>query len=182
MKQLFLLIPQTLLFHQKKTHRIESVLTHDAPLPWPNISSEPINEFITVGYVVMAFPALFPTGAADLRSLHQASVSPLEYFQHLFKYKDCRFARNPRSVFLAMDNTNRWSSLQNGKICLQRNTDISNLTAAQLKDKFREDPGLMYRLMCFNSSIRARQLTGDLVAEIYSIWFNSWDQQRFSSH
>ncbi|GBN45851.1 hypothetical protein AVEN_220393-1 [Araneus ventricosus] len=36
----------------------------------------------------MTFPTLFPTGTADLRSLRQATLSPSDYFQHLFKYKD----------------------------------------------------------------------------------------------
>ncbi|GBN06931.1 hypothetical protein AVEN_181216-1 [Araneus ventricosus] len=139
----------------EKVHQIESVLTHDALLSWPNISAEPIKEFTIVGFVVMAFPDLFPTEATDLRSLRKASVSPLEYIQYLFKYKDGRFARNPRFWFHSMYSSH-WSSLRNGKICFQRNTDISNLTAAQFKNKFREDPGLVNRLTCFNSSIRGR--------------------------
>ncbi|GBO17526.1 hypothetical protein AVEN_30771-1 [Araneus ventricosus] len=78
----------------EKTHQVESVLTHDTPLPWLNFSAEPINEFTTVGYVAMAFPALFPIEATDFRSLHQESVSPLQYFQHLLNTKIGRFANN----------------------------------------------------------------------------------------
>ena len=34
-------------------------------LAWPTIGGTPINEFTTEGYFSMAFPTLFPTGAAD---------------------------------------------------------------------------------------------------------------------
>ena len=33
---------------------------------WPSTAATPVNEFSTEGYISCAFPALFPTGAADL--------------------------------------------------------------------------------------------------------------------
>ena len=58
-------------------------------LMWPTIGGTPINEFTTEGYFSCAFPALFPTGAAD-------------YFKHLMMYDDSRFARHPRFRFFAL--------------------------------------------------------------------------------
>src|SRR5579859_7597112 len=42
-----------------------------SPVPWPTVGERPVNEFTTEGYIAMAFPTLFPTGAADLRDCHQ---------------------------------------------------------------------------------------------------------------
>ncbi|GBN39519.1 hypothetical protein AVEN_44726-1, partial [Araneus ventricosus] len=135
----------------EKTHQVESILTHDTPLPWLNFSAEPINEFTTVGYVAMAFPVLFSTEATDFRSLLRKSVSPLQYFQHLLNTKIGKFARNPIFRYFAVNSIGLTIGLlfQNGKICLQRNTDVSSPS-----NKFRDEPGLVHRLMCFNSSVR----------------------------
>ena len=38
------------------------------PIIWPQIDSHPVNEFQTPDYIVCAFPALYPTGSADLRA------------------------------------------------------------------------------------------------------------------
>lgn len=111
--------------------QIENALNDDSLIiPWPNMSPEPVNEFTTAGYIAMAFPTLFPTGSADLRSPRQVNVLPSEYFQHLIKYKDDRFNQNPRFRFFAMNSMSRWTSLQNGRISIQRNSELSNLTTA----------------------------------------------------
>uniref|UniRef100_A0A8D9B0H4 Uncharacterized protein n=1 Tax=Cacopsylla melanoneura TaxID=428564 RepID=A0A8D9B0H4_9HEMI len=69
--------------------QIENTLADGPPeIPWPEISTNPINEFTTAGYIAMAFPTLFPTGKADLCSPGTVKVSPSEYFQYLMKYKD----------------------------------------------------------------------------------------------
>ncbi|KAI5699514.1 hypothetical protein M8J75_004058 [Diaphorina citri] len=138
-----------------KRLQIENALGDDpAQIPWPEISAEPINEFTSASYIAIAFPTLFPTGAADLRSPRRVKVSPSEYFQHLMKYKDGRFSKILRFRFFAMNSMSRWSTLQNGKICIQRNSDLSDLTADELRERFRADPGLARRLMCYNSSVR----------------------------
>ena len=62
---------------------------------WPIISGNAINEFNTPGYIARAFPTLYLTSSADLRSEHIRDVNPAEYFQHLLKYKDGKFARHP---------------------------------------------------------------------------------------
>ncbi|CAG8536723.1 15389_t:CDS:2 [Cetraspora pellucida] len=38
------------------------------PIDWPTIKDCPINEFEEVGYIIKAFPTLFPSGKADLHS------------------------------------------------------------------------------------------------------------------
>ena len=67
-------------------------------IEYPETSYAPINEFVTEGYIAMAFPTLFPYGTCDLRdnSSRRTNVTASEYFKHLMRYKDGRFGRDPR--------------------------------------------------------------------------------------
>jgi hypothetical protein len=82
-----------------ETHIINDALarmqSEADPVMWLNIGGTAINEFNTSGYIARAFPTLYPTGSADLRAEHIRDVNPAEYFQHLLKYKDGRFAWHP---------------------------------------------------------------------------------------
>src|SRR6266498_97647 len=53
------------------------------PIIWSQIDSHPVNEFQTPGYIACAFPALYPTGSADLRAERIKEVKLAEYFKHL---------------------------------------------------------------------------------------------------
>ena len=66
------------------------------PIEWPNIDGTPINEFQTPRYIARAFPTLYSTGNADLHAERIKIVKPAEYFQHMLKYKDGRFAHHTR--------------------------------------------------------------------------------------
>ena len=80
--------------------------TDETPLMWPNIDGNPINEFQTSGYIACAFPMLYRTGKADLRSEHVRDIKTVE---HLLKYKDGRFARHrhPRWRYFALNSQMR---------------------------------------------------------------------------
>ena len=73
-------------------------------LIWPYINNHPINEFQTPGYIVCAFPTLYPTGAADLRAQRIWDVMPAEYFKHLTQYKDGRFTQHSRWRYFALNS------------------------------------------------------------------------------
>ena len=64
-------------------------------VPWPNRADTPVNEFNTEGYMSCAFPTLFPTGAGDFLAPCERVVTVGNYFKHLVKYDDGRFARHP---------------------------------------------------------------------------------------
>ncbi len=50
---------------QKKKQSIQDrQSSSNSSLMWPTIGGTPINEFTTEGYFRIAFPTLFPTGAA----------------------------------------------------------------------------------------------------------------------
>ena len=62
--------------------RLENAQPHAM---WPQMGSTPINEFSESGYIVRAFPTLYPWGKADFRDARQREVQPAEYFAHLLK-------------------------------------------------------------------------------------------------
>ena len=66
-------------------------------LTQPALSSTPINEHDSgLEVLVQAFPFLFPQGLADLHAVRPWAVKEFEYFKHLIRYKDGRFARHAR--------------------------------------------------------------------------------------
>ena len=79
-------------------------------LTQPVIRSTPINEHDpNLKYIVDAFAYLFPTGAADLHAEHKfGKVTPVEYFRHLLRWHDGRFARDPRFRYFALNSIMRW--------------------------------------------------------------------------
>ena len=101
-------------------------------LAWPTIGGTPINEFTTEGYFSMAFPTLFPTGAADFLGQRCNQVTIGNYFTHLMKYRDGRFARHPRFRFFALNTEMRWRALQSGRIYVQQHPGDAQLTVDEL--------------------------------------------------
>ena len=54
-------------------------------IQYPQVHAKPINEFTEDGYVVKAFPGLFPSGRADLVYTY-IKVTAVDYFRHLVRY------------------------------------------------------------------------------------------------
>src|SRR5688572_30742923 len=67
------------------------------PVTWPHIADNPINEFQTQGYIVRAFPTLYPTGNADLLAERIKEIKPTG-----------RFARHTRWRYFALNSQMRW--------------------------------------------------------------------------
>ena len=63
---------------------------------WPNISKDPVDEFKSEGYFTRAFPTLFPTSVGEFLASRQRSVKLGQYFKHLMRHYDGRFAQHPR--------------------------------------------------------------------------------------
>lgn len=100
-----------------------------------------------MGYIAKAFPTLFPNGTADLCEPRLVRVTPSDHFQHLIKYKDGRFAKHPRFRLFAMNSLLRWAALQNGKVCVQKKSELQNLTATDIKKRLAENSNLLK--ICF---------------------------------
>ncbi|CAG8825288.1 24026_t:CDS:2, partial [Cetraspora pellucida] len=104
-------------------------------IDWPTIKDSPINEFEEVGYITKAFPTLFPKGKADLHSTKRhRRVYPVEYFEHLIKYCDGRFAQHKRFRYFALNSIMRWRALENGKIYVRQNLEDVYLTVEDIQE------------------------------------------------
>lgn len=124
-------------------------------LTWPTIGGSPINEFTTEGYFSMAFPTLFPTGAADFLGLQSNQVTIDNYITHLLKYDDGRFARHPRFRFFALNTEMQWRALQAGRIYTKQHPGDAQLTVDELRDMVgREGEALSNRVLHYASSLR----------------------------
>ena len=122
---------------------------------WPVIDSNPVNEFQTEGYIVSAFPALFPTGKCDLRDRSRPfKISPDTYFKHLMRYDDGRFAKDPRFRFFALNSKLRWEAIKLGSLFVRKRHLIGK-TAQQLQDLLQQRPNLANEIAYFSSPLRA---------------------------
>lgn len=103
----------------------------------------------------MAFPTLFPTGAADFLGQHCNQVTIGNYFTHLMKYRDGCFARHPRFRFFALNTEMRWRALQSGRIYVQQHPGDAQLTVDVLQDVVgREGEAFSNRVLHYASSLR----------------------------
>ncbi len=98
------------------------------------LRSRPINEYdVSIDIGRMAFPTLFPNGAASFHTSRQREVSFKDYVKHLMRYKDDRFAQHARFRWWAFNTmmraqakgTSKWT----WKRVNNRNVDIEELRA-----------------------------------------------------
>ena len=103
-------------------------------VPWPQRSKTPINEFITEGYISCAFPTLLSTGAGDFLAPRERVVTVGNYFKHILRYGDGRFARHPRFRYFALNTEMRWRALQTGRVYIKQHPSDAHLSLDELRD------------------------------------------------
>ncbi|RXK41331.1 hypothetical protein M231_01481 [Tremella mesenterica] len=96
----------------------------------------------TSQHLINAFPFLFPQGLADLHATRQNKVSPNDYFKHLMKYEDGRFAAHPRFRYYAFNALLRWQ-------------------ARALAGYYVTTPGIRLHRACTSSSPNGQHIEGD---------------------
>lgn len=134
---------------------LERLQNQSQYITWPEIDGNPINEFQTIGYIVRAFPTLYPTGIADLRASREKKIKPAEYFKHLMWYKDGRFARHPRWRYFALNSIMRWRALQEGRIYVKQNLEDDQLEVADIQEMIASgDKKLADRIMRYGEGLR----------------------------
>ena len=103
----------------------------------------------------MAFPALFPTGAADFLGRRCNQVTIGYYFKHLLMYEDSRFAIHPRFRFFALNTEMRWRALQAGRIYIRQHPGDAQLSLDELRDMVgREGEVFSNRVLHYAASLR----------------------------
>src|SRR6184192_595270 len=108
----------------------------------------------TPGYIACAFPTLYPTGAADLRSGRSREIKPAEYFSHLLKYKDGRFACHPRWRYFALNSQMRWRALQEAKVYVKQSFNGQQCTVEDLQRMVEQDSHMADKIVRFGESLR----------------------------
>jgi len=95
----------------------------DVTLTQPRVHSRAINEHDpNIKYIINAFPTLFPQGCADLHDRRpHGKVSPEQYFRHLLRWKDGRFATHPRFRYFALNSVMRWCAKTEARCFTSRN-------------------------------------------------------------
>ncbi|PCD20094.1 hypothetical protein FGRA07_11796 [Fusarium graminearum] len=77
-------------------------------LEMPTTRSAPLNEFNrSQAFLSLAFPSLYPNGAAEYVTPRIRSVSYKDYIERLIKYHDRRFAQHPRFQYVAFNTLMR---------------------------------------------------------------------------
>ncbi|XP_012146256.2 uncharacterized protein LOC105663231 [Megachile rotundata] len=132
----------------------EAVLNREIHMRYPSTESEPINEFPTEGYVIIAFPTLFPYGTCDLLNPNRREVSFDCYFKYLMLYKDGRFAKDARFRFFAMNTVLRRFAIQRSNIFI-RNHGLGRLSLSDIRQRVRNNPAFLNQIMVYCSSLRS---------------------------
>ena len=117
----------------KKSIQEKQKSADQTAVPWPPQGDTPVNEFNTAGYMLCAFPALFPTEAGDFLAPRERVVTAGNYFKHLIRYDDGRFARHPRFRYFALNTEKQWHALQAGRVYIKQHPKDARLPLDELK-------------------------------------------------
>ena len=135
--------------HQQTSSRFVSTMM------WPTIGGTPINEFTTEGYFSLAFPTLFPTGAAEFLGQRHNPITIGYYFKHLMMYDDGRFAKHARFRFFALNTEMRWRAIQTGRVYVKQNPGDAQLSLDELRDMIgREGDSFSNRVLHYGINLR----------------------------
>lgn len=105
----------------KESLQIEN--ENDTPINWPNISSNPINEYTIEGFFDMAFPTLFPNSKALPMQPRAREVHLHEYALHLMRYHDNRFGHHPHFRYFLLNLMMRHCSQATTSIFIKRKVE-----------------------------------------------------------
>jgi ATP-dependent DNA helicase PIF1 len=134
----------------------EALIRQRLHLPYPSTSRSPINEFLDEGFVVRAFPALFPTGNADLNQPRNIKLTAIEYFRFLLEFHDGRFVKDPRFRYFAMNMLNRREAISTVQVYMKRCPNVPR-DVEEIRERLQSNPNFLNSLMTFSSKIRGSQ-------------------------
>jgi ATP-dependent DNA helicase PIF1 len=123
-------------------------------VPPPEKDSTPIREN-TPGYIACCFPTLFPDGVGDFYEPRPQSVDLGDYFQHLMRYKDGRFARHRRFPWFAFNTLQRHRAASQAKIYVKQSHIAAPLTATDLRRMLEEgDKSIAHNMIRYGATLR----------------------------
>ncbi|XP_059070553.1 uncharacterized protein LOC131860191 [Cryptomeria japonica] len=127
-----------------------------ALIDWPAIGTSPINEYVTLGLLDMAFPTLFPDGRCDWLEPRMRRVHLHEFVKHLLRYRDHRFGQHPRFKYFMMNMIMRHRAQNSSAVFVKRGFHDMPITINELRQHMENMPQshLANRLMRFGTSLR----------------------------
>lgn len=106
----------------------------------PSYSSQPISEFDRGQPLLsLAFPSLFPTGAAEFYSFRPRAVSYRDLVKYLLLYKDGRFERHPTFRYLVFNTVVRQQVNKNSSFYVKNLSPARNISFEDLQAAFADD-------------------------------------------
>jgi hypothetical protein len=133
------------------------VLDEDTPIAWPRVDDSPIHEFTTIGYIAQCFPTLYPFGQSDYLQPRIRKVYPQEYFRHLFRYTDGRFARHNTWRYFALNSIMRWSALTEGGVYFNKSRNSLPPTISDLRNSLEGNFLFVFKIF-FISKLNSNDL------------------------
>uniref|UniRef100_A0A1X7UYL0 Helitron helicase-like domain-containing protein n=1 Tax=Amphimedon queenslandica TaxID=400682 RepID=A0A1X7UYL0_AMPQE len=82
----------------------------------------------------MAFPTLFPTGAVDYNGIRSHRVQTADYFTHLMKHDQRRFAKHPHFCFFALNTEICSRGNETGQFYMKQHPGKALLTLHDRRD------------------------------------------------
>jgi hypothetical protein len=123
-------------------------------IPAPEQGSIPIREN-TPGYITRCFPTLFPDGTGDFYQPRPQTIELSDYFKHLMRYKDDRFARHRRFPWFAFNTLQRHRAASQAKTYVKQSHSAAPLSAADVKQMLEEgDKSIARNMIRYGSHLR----------------------------
>ncbi|XP_059071599.1 uncharacterized protein LOC131868268 [Cryptomeria japonica] len=125
-------------------------------IDWPKICASPINEYVTLGLLDMAFPTLFPDGRYDRLEPRMRQVHLHEFVKHLLRYRDHHFGKHPRFGYFMMNMIMRHRAQNSSTLFAKRNLQDIPITINELCQHMESmsQSNLSDRLMQFGTNLR----------------------------
>ena len=109
-------------------------------IPWPTRDNTPLSEFSTKYFFTLAFPTLFSFGSSDYHVNRKRTCSSFsDWVEHLFWFKDGRFAQHPYFKFVAHNILMRKRALDNSSYIVNQKLGEKHLTVDDLKEKLQNE-------------------------------------------
>jgi hypothetical protein len=116
----------------------------NAHAPAPSIRQTPLDEASGNDRLfAMAFPTLYPTGAADFNCPRLRKVDLSDYARHLLCFHDNRFGRHPRWRFLIFNILMRRKSARTACFYVSKASGLKDMTREELTDALQADSHLV---------------------------------------
>lgn len=130
------------------------LVQQDLVLTAPVIQASLVNEHDpTNPFLRRAFPFLFPSGRGDLHNTRTHKIAEGDYFAHLIRYKDGRFAQDPRFRYVSAEYPDlayapryyafncimRWRAKRAAGFYVSRHDEDRGMVAADFADLLEGD-------------------------------------------